>query len=100
MVLDFFTYCCINCIHILPQLKALEHQFSVEDGLVVVSTLIHLISKTSSINNCVIVNLTGHIVTRYYLKKSRPGQQNCVLCLITFENHKTQKQTGVLSFVK
>lgn len=87
-------------MHILPQLKALEHQFSVEDGLVVVSTLIHLISKTSSINNCVIVNLTGHIATSYYLKKSIPGQQNCILCLINFENHKTQKQTGVLSFVK
>ncbi|KAG7163204.1 NHL repeat-containing protein 2-like [Homarus americanus] len=25
-VLDFFTYCCINCIHILPDLKALEEQ--------------------------------------------------------------------------
>jgi thiol-disulfide isomerase/thioredoxin len=37
VVLDFFTYCCINCIHILPQLKQLEEQFSIADGLTVVS---------------------------------------------------------------
>jgi thiol-disulfide isomerase/thioredoxin len=37
VVLDFFTYCCINCMHILPQLKQLEMQYSAQDGLVVVS---------------------------------------------------------------
>uniref|UniRef100_A0AAY4DBW3 NHL repeat-containing protein 2 n=1 Tax=Denticeps clupeoides TaxID=299321 RepID=A0AAY4DBW3_9TELE len=36
VVLDFFTYCCINCMHILPDLRQLEQQHSVEDGLVVV----------------------------------------------------------------
>lgn len=36
VVLDFFTYCCINCMHILPDLRRLEQQFSIEDGLVVV----------------------------------------------------------------
>lgn len=36
VVLDFFTYCCINCLHILPYLKALEHSYSVKDGLVIV----------------------------------------------------------------
>ncbi|XP_018329114.1 NHL repeat-containing protein 2 isoform X2 [Agrilus planipennis] len=36
VLLDFFTYCCINCMHILPDLKDLENEFSVEDGLVVV----------------------------------------------------------------
>ncbi|XP_046421281.1 NHL repeat-containing protein 2 isoform X2 [Neodiprion fabricii] len=35
-VLDFFTYCCINCMHILPDLAALEKKFSIEDGLVVI----------------------------------------------------------------
>lgn len=34
-VLDFFTYCCINCIHILPDLEALEHLHSEKDGLVI-----------------------------------------------------------------
>ena len=23
-LLDFFTYCCVNCLHILPDLKAVE----------------------------------------------------------------------------
>ena len=36
VVLDFFTYCCINCMHILPDLTELERAHSVEDGLVIV----------------------------------------------------------------
>lgn len=35
-VLDFFTYCCINCMHILPDLEFLEHKHSEEDGVVIV----------------------------------------------------------------
>ena len=35
-VLDFFTYCCINCMHILPDLEALEQLYSEKDGLVIV----------------------------------------------------------------
>ncbi len=27
VVLDFWTYCCINCIHILPDLAYLEHKY-------------------------------------------------------------------------
>ncbi|KAK3873469.1 hypothetical protein Pcinc_021523 [Petrolisthes cinctipes] len=36
-VLDFFTYCCINCLHILPDLEALEevHPPTTGDVLVV-----------------------------------------------------------------
>ncbi|XP_062269915.1 NHL repeat-containing protein 2 [Platichthys flesus] len=36
VLLDFFTYCCINCMHILPDLHRLEKKYSVEDGLVIV----------------------------------------------------------------
>ncbi|XP_048746325.2 NHL repeat-containing protein 2-like isoform X2 [Ostrea edulis] len=36
VVLDFFTYCCINCLHVLPDLAALEDQFTVKDGVVVI----------------------------------------------------------------
>lgn len=36
VVLDFFTYCCINCIHLLPDLHELERRFSDKDGLLVV----------------------------------------------------------------
>jgi len=34
-IMDFFTYCCINCMHVLPDLYALEKQFSIQDGVVV-----------------------------------------------------------------
>ncbi len=27
VILDFWTYCCINCMHILPELKALEKKY-------------------------------------------------------------------------
>lgn len=36
VVLDFFTYCCINCLHILPDLAALENQFTIQDGVIVI----------------------------------------------------------------
>ncbi|KAG5887873.1 hypothetical protein JTB14_011408 [Gonioctena quinquepunctata] len=36
VVLDFFTYCCINCMHIIPDLREIEKEFSIEDGLVVI----------------------------------------------------------------
>ncbi|EPY82175.1 NHL repeat-containing protein 2 [Camelus ferus] len=36
VILDFFTYCCINCIHVLPDLHALEHTYSDKDGLLIV----------------------------------------------------------------
>lgn len=37
VVLDFWTYCCINCYHVLPDLAHLEKLHKVENGLVVVS---------------------------------------------------------------
>jgi DNA-binding beta-propeller fold protein YncE len=30
VLLDFWTYCCINCIHIIPDLKKLEEKYSSE----------------------------------------------------------------------
>ncbi len=30
VLLDFWTYCCINCIHILPELKKLEREYANE----------------------------------------------------------------------
>lgn len=37
VLLDFFTYCCINCMHVLADLEDIEKKISIEDGLVVVS---------------------------------------------------------------
>lgn len=34
VILDFWTYCCINCIHVLPHLKYLEHKY--QDSLTVI----------------------------------------------------------------
>ncbi len=34
VLLDFWTYCCINCMHILPDLKKLERKYA--DALVVI----------------------------------------------------------------
>jgi thiol-disulfide isomerase/thioredoxin len=30
VLLDFWTYCCINCIHVIPDLKKLEHKYANE----------------------------------------------------------------------
>jgi thiol-disulfide isomerase/thioredoxin len=34
VLLDFWTFCCINCMHVLPELKTLEHAYP--DELVVI----------------------------------------------------------------
>lgn len=34
VLIDFWTYCCINCMHVLPDLKYLEHKYP--DELVVI----------------------------------------------------------------
>jgi len=38
VLLDYFTYCRLNSKHVLIQLNEIAKEFSVEDGLVVVST--------------------------------------------------------------
>ena len=50
VVLDFFTYCCINCLHILPALKQLEKEYSIHDGLLVVISLISCLVFVLDIN--------------------------------------------------
>ena len=41
VLLDFWTYCCINCMHVLPDLKYLEKKYSKE--LVVIGVHLSLI---------------------------------------------------------
>ncbi|CAN7976633.1 unnamed protein product, partial [Ixodes persulcatus] len=36
VVLDFFTFCCINCQHVLPEIKRLEEELPPSSGLLVV----------------------------------------------------------------
>ena len=34
-VLDFWTYCCINCMHVLPVLARIERRFAAEPVVVI-----------------------------------------------------------------
>jgi len=34
VIIDFWTYCCINCLHILPDLEYLEEKYSQNTGIV------------------------------------------------------------------
>ncbi len=34
IILDFWTYCCINCLHVLPDIKYLEHKY--KNSLIVI----------------------------------------------------------------
>lgn len=38
VLIDFWTYCCINCLHILPQLHKLEKRFPPSDGLIIIGS--------------------------------------------------------------
>ena len=33
VVIDFWTYCCINCLHVLPELEWLEAKYAKENGI-------------------------------------------------------------------
>jgi uncharacterized protein YyaL (SSP411 family)/thiol-disulfide isomerase/thioredoxin len=35
VILDFFTYCCINCLHVLPELAAVEERFAGQPVVVI-----------------------------------------------------------------
>uniref|UniRef100_A0A8C3AMC5 NHL repeat-containing protein 2 n=1 Tax=Cyclopterus lumpus TaxID=8103 RepID=A0A8C3AMC5_CYCLU len=48
VLLDFFTYCCINCMHILPDLHHLEKKHSAKD-LQLITHLSMLVSHPSKV---------------------------------------------------
>lgn len=58
VLLDFFTYCCINCMHVLAELEEIEKKISIENGLVVVNILFYMrkILCKLNYNNCLISN--------------------------------------------
>lgn len=35
LVLDFWTFCCVNCMHVLPELSTLERKFASQPVTVV-----------------------------------------------------------------
>ena len=81
VLLDFWTYCCINCIHVLPDLEKLEAEFPEE--LVVVGVHVPKFDneqETESIREAVIryeiehpvVNDAGHKIADDYNFRSWP----------------------------
>ena len=38
VLVDFWTYCCINCLHVLPDLEYLEHKFQHEPAIVFIGS--------------------------------------------------------------
>src|SRR5262245_37260612 len=63
VLLDFWTYCCINCMHILPELKKLEHEFPKE--LVVIgvhSAKFETEKVTDNIREAILRNEIAHPV--------------------------------------
>ncbi|XP_022116461.2 NHL repeat-containing protein 2 [Pieris rapae] len=51
VVLDFWTYCCINCYHVLPDLAHLEKLYKVENGLVIIGVHCAKFLNEKSSNN-------------------------------------------------
>ncbi len=81
VILDFWTYCCINCIHVLPDLKHLERKYAKE--LVVIgvhSPKFDEEHKTESIRQAImryeiehpVVNDANKILSRNFFMQSWP----------------------------
>jgi thiol-disulfide isomerase/thioredoxin len=75
VLLDFWTYCCINCLHILPDLKYLEEKYA--DQLVVIGVHVHKFTnegETENIRQAIlryniehpVVNDSNRIIARRY----------------------------------
>lgn len=48
VLLDFFTYCCMNCLNVLPDMKALEEEFGDELFVIGIHSGKHLHEKEAS----------------------------------------------------
>jgi len=82
VILDFWTYCCINCLHILPELKKLEKAYPNE--LVVIgvhSAKFTTEEETDNIREAVlryeiehpVVNDANHAIWNRYFVRSWPS---------------------------
>jgi thiol-disulfide isomerase/thioredoxin len=81
VLLDFWTYCCINCMHILPDLKYLERKYPNE--LVVIGVHAHKFDNEQDADNIrqailryeiehPVVNDSRKIIARKYQMQSWP----------------------------
>ncbi len=59
VLLDFWTYCCINCMHVIPDLKALEERYP---NMVVIGVHSAKFANEKEVDNI------RHAVLRYQLE--------------------------------
>uniref|UniRef100_A0A2C9JRW6 Thioredoxin domain-containing protein n=1 Tax=Biomphalaria glabrata TaxID=6526 RepID=A0A2C9JRW6_BIOGL len=73
VVLDFFTYCCINCMHILPDLKLVEERYPLDAGVVIVG-----VHSAKFLNERVTSNILSAIL-RYNIQHPVVNDKNATL---------------------
>lgn len=82
VVLDFWTYCCINCMHVLPELKKLEQAYPNEVVVIGVhSAKFETEQDTDNIREAVlryeiehpVINDSNHAVWTDYMCRSWPS---------------------------
>jgi thiol-disulfide isomerase/thioredoxin len=102
VLLDFWTYCCINCMHILPELKKLEQAYPNEIVVIGVhSAKFDAEQDSKNIADAVeryeiehpVVNDAQHVIWNKYGVQSWP-----TLCVIDPEGNLVVRQGGELDF--
>ncbi|MEX0676498.1 MAG: thioredoxin-like domain-containing protein [Pirellulales bacterium] len=102
VLLDFWTYCCINCMHILPELKKLEHAYPNEIVVIGVhSAKFQTEQDSKNIAEAIeryeiehpVVNDAHHVIWDKYGVVSWP-----TLCVIDPQGNLVVRQGGELDF--
>ncbi|MGD9722181.1 MAG: thioredoxin-like domain-containing protein [Pirellulales bacterium] len=102
VLLDFWTYCCINCMHILPELKKLEHAYPNEIVVIGVhSAKFETEQDSKNIKEAVlryeiehpVINDANHVVWDKYGVQSWP-----TLCVIDPEGNFVARNGGEIDF--
>ncbi len=102
VLLDFWTYCCINCMHILPELKKLEHAYPNEIVVIGVhSAKFENEQDTKNIREAIaryeiehpVINDARHEIWNKYEVQSWP-----TLCVIDPEGKLVIRSSGEIDF--
>jgi DNA-binding beta-propeller fold protein YncE len=102
VVLDFWTYCCINCMHVLPELKKLEHAYPNEIVVIGVhSAKFETEQDSKNIEDAVlryeiehpVINDANHVLWNKYEVQSWP-----TLCVIDPEGNFIARNGGEIDF--
>src|SRR5262245_15396183 len=102
VLLDFWTYCCINCMHILPELKKLEHAYPNEIVVIGVhSAKFATEGDTKNIQEAVlryeiehpVVNDAQHQIWEKFGVQSWP-----TICVIDPEGNLVARNSGEIDF--